>query len=81
MNVTVDEDKCCGAGQCVLRAPEVFAQREDRIVMLLQPEPAEHLRAAVVEAVGACPMGAIEVRGYVRAPVSAVPDPAAREAS
>ena len=69
MNVTVDEDKCCGAGQCALRAPEVFAQREDRIVMLLEPTPHEQHRDAVLDAVEACPMGAITLSGYSRTSV------------
>lgn len=41
MNIAVDADKCCGAGQCVLPAPEVFDQGEDDgIVILPAPEPA-----------------------------------------
>lgn len=40
MKITVDEEKCCGAGQCVLIAPEVFDQRdEDGIVALLDATP------------------------------------------
>ncbi|MDX2860790.1 ferredoxin, partial [Streptomyces scabiei] len=36
MKVRVDETRCCGAGSCVLIAPEVFDQRdEDGIVALL----------------------------------------------
>lgn len=63
MNVIIDEDKCCGAGQCVLIAPEVFDQREDDgIVILLDAEPAEDQRAAVREAAAVCPGAAIEVR-------------------
>ena len=61
MHVTVDEDLCCGAGQCALTAPEVFAQREDRIVMLLQATPHEQHRAAVLDAAESCPRGAIAV--------------------
>ncbi|NUP02660.1 MAG: ferredoxin [Hamadaea sp.] len=62
MKVTVDEDKCCGAGQCVLIAPEVFDQREDDgIVMLLEPEPAEDRHSAVREAAAVCPAGAIHL--------------------
>ncbi|GAA2474274.1 ferredoxin [Streptomyces sp. NPDC059506] len=62
MKVTVDQDKCCGAGSCVLAAPEVFDQRdEDGVVVLLAPEPAEHLRAAVREAADVCPAAAITV--------------------
>ncbi|WNV85934.1 ferredoxin [Umezawaea sp. Da 62-37] len=62
MKVFVDEDKCCGAGSCVLSALEVFDQRdEDGVVVLLDAEPAEHLHAAVHEAVQVCPAAAITV--------------------
>ncbi|GAB3211200.1 ferredoxin [Marinactinospora thermotolerans] len=62
MRVTVDEDRCCGAGQCVLLAPEVFDQRdEDGIVVLLDAEPAPSLHAIVREAAEVCPGAAIAV--------------------
>ncbi|GLX00503.1 ferredoxin [Microtetraspora sp. NBRC 16547] len=62
MKVTVDEDKCCGAGQCVLLAPEVFDQRDDDgIVNLLDPEPGADRHAAVREAAAVCPAAAIEL--------------------
>jgi len=60
MKVTADQDKCCGAGSCVLQAPDVFDQREeDGIVVLLDPTPPAALHAAVREAAGVCPAGAI----------------------
>ncbi|MCK2215859.1 ferredoxin [Actinomadura sp. ATCC 31491] len=60
MNITVDTDKCCGAGQCVLLAPAVFDQGEDDgIVVLLDPSPAGEQHAAVREAASVCPAGAI----------------------
>lgn len=60
MKITVDEVKCCGAGQCVLIAPEVFDQRdEDGIVILLDAEPAAEQHAAVREAATVCPAAAI----------------------
>ncbi|MER7396540.1 ferredoxin [Streptomyces sp. NPDC000151] len=60
MRITIDEDKCCGAGQCVLVAPEVFDQRdEDGVVVLLDAEPPERQRAAVTEAAQICPAAAI----------------------
>ncbi|HVV08103.1 ferredoxin [Amycolatopsis sp.] len=63
MHITVDEEKCCGAGQCVLAAPEVFDQREeDGIVILLDAEPPEEQRAAVNEAAAVCPAAIISVR-------------------
>jgi ferredoxin len=62
MRVHVDQEKCCGAGQCVLTAPEVFDQREeDGIVTLLDPTPAQSHQKAVREAASVCPSGAITV--------------------
>ncbi|PDP87813.1 ferredoxin [Glycomyces fuscus] len=62
MRVTVDQDRCCGAGQCVLLAPEVFDQREDDgVVDLLDASPPERLRPAVREAGQVCPTAAIRV--------------------
>ncbi|GAA2635398.1 ferredoxin [Streptomyces axinellae] len=62
MKITVDEERCCGAGQCVLIAPEVFDQREeDGIVVLLDAAPAEEQHGAVRESAGVCPAAAIQV--------------------
>ncbi|WP_345380844.1 ferredoxin [Pseudonocardia yuanmonensis] len=62
MKVTVDEDRCCGAGQCVMLAPDVFDQREDDgIVVLLEAEPDAALHTAVREAADVCPAAAITV--------------------
>jgi ferredoxin len=62
MKVTVDVEKCCGAGTCVLIAPEVFDQREDDgIVILLDANPAPDLHATVREAAGVCPAAAIQL--------------------
>ncbi|MYT74616.1 MULTISPECIES: ferredoxin [unclassified Streptomyces] len=63
MKITVDEGKCCGAGQCVLIAPEVFDQRDDDgIVILLDAEPPAERHASVDEAASVCPAAAIELR-------------------
>jgi ferredoxin len=60
MKVTVDKEKCCGAGTCVLVAPDVFDQGEDDgIVILLDPTPSADLHASVREAVSVCPAAAI----------------------
>lgn len=62
MKVTVDGERCCGAGTCVILAPEVFDQRdEDGTVVLLDPEPATVLHGAVGDAADQCPGRAIEV--------------------
>lgn len=60
MNVTVDETRCCGAGQCVLIAPDVFDQRDDDgVVVLLDARPPREQRGAAREAAAVCPAGAI----------------------
>ncbi|MEU8681158.1 ferredoxin [Streptomyces sp. NPDC048611] len=62
MRVLIDQDRCCGAGSCVLSAPEVFDQREeDGIVLLLDAEPPAALHDAVHEAAAICPASAITV--------------------
>ena len=62
MHISVDQEKCCGAGHCVLLVPDVFDQREeDGIVQLLDPEPPESLHGIVKEAEAVCPTSAITV--------------------
>ncbi|MEV4582562.1 ferredoxin [Nonomuraea jabiensis] len=62
MKVTIDQDKCCGAGTCVLVAPDVFDQRDDDgIVILLSERPPAELGPAVREAADVCPGAAILV--------------------
>lgn len=62
MKVRTNEDRCVGAGQCGLLAPEIFDQRDDDgVVVLLAEEPAEEHRDSVQEAKFARPSQAIEV--------------------
>jgi ferredoxin len=62
MKVTVDQDKCCGAGTCVLLVPDVFDQRDDDgIVILLDAAPPEQLHGIVREAASVCPAAAISL--------------------
>ncbi|GAB2912339.1 ferredoxin [Streptomyces mayteni] len=61
MRVAVFTDKCCGSGQCVLTAPDVFEQRaEDGIVALVDATPPAEYHANVRESAILCPTGAIE---------------------
>lgn len=63
MRITVDTDRCCGAGQCALTAPELFDQRdEDGVVVLLNATPSADQRAAAEEAAQVCPAAAIALR-------------------
>lgn len=62
MKITINEDMCCGAGQCVLEAPGVFDQRdEDGVVVLLDSAPPAELHGASRSAEQLCPTGAIEI--------------------
>ncbi|MCK2244457.1 MULTISPECIES: ferredoxin [unclassified Crossiella] len=63
MKISVDQDRCCGAGTCVLLAPTVFDQREqDGIVLLLNQHPPTALHKIVHEAATVCPAAAITVQ-------------------
>ncbi|MGW2014400.1 ferredoxin [Streptomyces sp. NPDC001927] len=60
LHLSVDRDRCAGAGMCALTAPEVFDQDDDEgLVVLLHPVPAPEQRAAARMAVGLCPAEAI----------------------
>jgi ferredoxin len=57
--LTVEPDRCLGAGHCVRLAPEVFDEDEDGTVVLLTATPPESLLPAVREAAQLCPNRAI----------------------
>ncbi|MFJ4650831.1 ferredoxin [Nocardia sp. NPDC088792] len=62
MHISIDEGKCCGGGQCVVAAPEVFDQRDtDGVVVLLDADPPETLLPQVTDAAARCPALAIRV--------------------
>jgi len=60
MKIEADQDKCIGAGQCVLTAPELFDQRdEDGVVVILQQSPPDDQHEAARNAATLCPAAAI----------------------
>ena len=60
--MTIDEEGCVGAGQCVLAAPEVFDQRDsDGVAVLLLEHPPAELHDATREAALLCPALAIRL--------------------
>lgn len=62
LRIEVDRDRCCGSGNCVLAAPEVFDQDEaDGLVLLLRPAPPPEAADQVRRAADLCPAGAIRL--------------------
>ncbi|MFK4100327.1 ferredoxin [Streptomyces sp. NPDC019531] len=63
MKVTVEQDRCVAAGQCVAIAPDVFDQRdEDGVVVLLADEPDPGTADDVRYAAAVCPALAIHIK-------------------
>jgi ferredoxin len=64
MDVAIDHERCIGAGQCVLIAPEVFDQGEhDGLAVLRTGRPDAAHPPAVRVAREACPVGAMALSG------------------
>ena len=59
--VRVDVERCIGAGHCVTRAPTIFDQREDGIVILLDAHPPLGELAAAEKAADLCPSQVITI--------------------
>ena len=60
LRVRVDRDRCCGSGNCVVTAPEVFDQDDgDGLVLLRFTAPPPEALARVRRAADLCPAGAI----------------------
>lgn len=61
--ITVDRDRCIGAGQCVLAAPDVFTQDDDGLVELLPGHESAAGDPHVRDVPMACPVQAVAVSG------------------
>ncbi|WP_030671840.1 ferredoxin [Streptomyces sp. NRRL B-1347] len=61
MRITIDTDRCIGAGQCVLTAPGVFTQDDDGFSELLPGRTDGAGDPMLKEAARACPVQAITV--------------------
>jgi ferredoxin len=63
VKVSIEQDKCVAAGQCVSAAPDVFDQRdEDGIVVLLTPSVPAGTDESVRHAAAVCPAQAIHIK-------------------
>ncbi|GAA1990580.1 ferredoxin [Kitasatospora viridis] len=67
MHVSVDQDRCCSSGQCVLAVPTVFDQDEEEgVVRLLDADPSPELDEKLRTAAALCPAGAISLTEVAR---------------
>jgi ferredoxin len=62
MKVSVDQNICASAGNCVMNAPDIFDQRdEDGVVVLLNPNPTADQAEGARRAAAFCPAMAIQI--------------------
>ena len=62
MKVIVESSRCELHGECVMAVPEIFEIEDDKdVVTLINPEPGEHLRSKLEDAVLMCPVAAISL--------------------
>ena len=61
MKVKIDARRCLSSGYCVMEAPAIFAQDEEGLVVLLDPNPPPSQHAAAKAAERACPAAVITV--------------------
>jgi ferredoxin len=59
MKIVVDPDLCQGHAACEGEAPDVFSVSKSGELTVLQPNPPEELRPAVLAAVKYCPTHAL----------------------
>ena len=60
MRIRTFPEKCIGVGQCVVAAPDIFAQNDDDgIVYMLHDDITPERREAVIAAARLCPTLAI----------------------
>jgi ferredoxin len=55
MKITVDRDRCIGAGQCMLNAPDLFSQDDEGTVVVLDEHPSPEQESAARAAENTCP--------------------------
>ena len=61
VRIVVDRDLCQGHAACEGEAPDVFAVSKSGELTVLQPDPPETLRQAVLSAVKYCPTHALSI--------------------
>ena len=63
MKIVIDLDACAGHGQCEDAAPTVFTVNDKGLVVVLNDDPGEELRAEIEDAARRCPADVISIEG------------------
>ena len=61
MRVTIDREKCRGAGQCVMAAPGVFDHDDEGVAFAVKERPDDDEYDDVQSAVVSCPTGSVSI--------------------
>jgi sterol 14-demethylase len=61
VRIVVDRDLCQGHGVCESEAPDVFSVSKKGVLTVLDENPAEEIRPAIVAAVAFCPTKALRI--------------------
>ena len=62
LRVSADNSKCVVSCLCVYRAPTVFDQDDDGLVVVIDPTPPARLAEDIRRAARGCPVAAISVQ-------------------
>jgi ferredoxin len=62
MRIVADRSKCEGLGMCEAMAHEFFEVDDDGYVSILDENPGEEHRTALLAAIASCPVSALTLR-------------------
>lgn len=63
MKITVERERCLGAGQCMMAAPDFFDLDDDGLVVVLREDVDDAGADQVRDAVTLCPARVIQTTG------------------
>ena len=61
MRIVVDRDRCEGLGMCEAMAHEFFELDDDDVMRVVDEQPGEEHRRALLAATGSCPVLALSL--------------------
>ncbi len=62
MRIVLDETRCSSLGLCEAVAPDLFEVGDDGALRILDDNPGQQRRGLVLDAIQACPTGALSLQ-------------------